>query len=114
MKIKQWHIYTANLNPQLGTEAGKIRPVLVIQSNILNEIHPSTIILPITTNIILHAEPLRINLKTNESGLKKESAILIDQIRAIDNQRFVKEIGKINSTQINKIKQSLLEVLDWI
>jgi mRNA-degrading endonuclease toxin of MazEF toxin-antitoxin module len=46
--------------------------------------------------------------------LKKESAILIDQIRAIDNQRFVKEIGKINSTQIKKIKQSLLEVLDWI
>jgi mRNA interferase MazF len=114
MKIKQWYIYTANLNPQLGTEAGKVRPVLVIQSDLLNSIHPSTIILPITTNIILNAEPLRYNLKPAESGLKKESAILIDQVRAIDNQRFVKEIGKINPAQIKKIKQSLMEVLDWI
>jgi mRNA interferase MazF len=52
MLINQYEIWIADLNPQIGTEAGKTRPVLIVQTNLLNKIpHPSTIVCPITTNI---------------------------------------------------------------
>ena len=52
MQINQYEIWIADLNPQIGTEAGKTRPVLIVQTNLLNKIpHPSTIFCPLTTNI---------------------------------------------------------------
>ncbi|PIU65513.1 MAG: hypothetical protein COS84_06800 [Armatimonadetes bacterium CG07_land_8_20_14_0_80_40_9] len=51
MKIKRGFIYLADLNPKIGTEPGKVRPVLVLQTNLLNNIHPSTIVCPLTTKV---------------------------------------------------------------
>lgn len=51
MEIRKGHVYTADLNPQIGTEPGKVRPVVVVQTDLLNGIHPSTVICPITTRI---------------------------------------------------------------
>ena len=114
MIIKQWHIYSANLNPGYGTEAGKTRPVLVIQSNILNNLSTSTIVIPITSKILkMVADPIRLNIKIENTGLIKPSALLIDQMRAIDNSRFKEYIGKIDEIQIPNIKQFILEILDW-
>ena len=95
MKIEKFHIYLADLNPQLGTEPGKIRPVVVIQTDLLNNIHASTLICPVTSNIVPEAAVLRVHLSKKESGLNKDSDILVDQIRAIDNRRFKKPIGKL-------------------
>ncbi|NEN22182.1 type II toxin-antitoxin system PemK/MazF family toxin [Cryomorpha ignava] len=50
MKIKKYEIGLADLNPKFGIEAGKRRPVLIVQSDILNRVHPSCVIFPITTN----------------------------------------------------------------
>jgi len=64
MQINQFQIWIADLNPQKGTESGKTRPVLIVQTNLLNKIpHPSTIICPITTNVKKGTEILRIHLK---------------------------------------------------
>ncbi len=95
MKIRQFEIWFADLNPRFVTEAGKTRPVLVIQSNVLNKIYPSCIGCPITTNVKKGVNILRVNLKKDTAGLKKESAIMIDPIRAIDNRRLVDKIGTL-------------------
>lgn len=64
MTVKQFEIWIADLNPQMGTEPGKTRPVLIVQTNLLNKIeHSSTLICPITTNIQKGSEILRVNLK---------------------------------------------------
>jgi mRNA interferase MazF len=111
MKIKQYEIWLADLNPTIGTEPGKTRPVVIIQTNLLNDIpHPSTIILPITTNVNLKAEILRIHLDNNQ--LNKPSDIPIDQIRAIDNKRLIKKLGKLDSKQIKLVNENLKIVLD--
>lgn len=96
MKINKFHIYIANLNPQFGTKPGKTRPVVVVQTNLLNNIHPSTIICPITTNVIKESTILRVHLSKRETNLKKDSDILVDQIRAIDNKRLIKKVGELN------------------
>lgn len=82
-------VWIADLNPRQGTESGKRRPVLVIQSQILlNTNHPSTIVLPLTTQLIDEAYPLRVRVSKKE--FLEESDIMIDQVRAIDNRRLVK------------------------
>jgi mRNA interferase MazF len=96
MTIRKFHVYTADLNPRFGTEPGKIRPVIVVQSNLLNQEHPSVIICPITTRINPKAKLLRVHLKKGEAGLKGDSDIMVDQIRAIDNRRLRERTGEIS------------------
>ena len=114
MKFKQYEIWTADLNPRFGTEPGKTRPVLIVQSDLLNKIHPSTIICPVTTNVKKGTNILRGNLSKGQAGLKKESAIMIDQIRTIDNKRFLKKIGELPKSMIPKIKENIKIVLELI
>ena len=112
MKIKQYEIWLADLNPRFGTEAGKTRPVAVIQTDLLNGFHPSTIVCPITTNIKPDADILRVHLTKGSAKVNEDSDIMIDQIRAVDNKRFVKKIGKLDEQQINFIKINLAIILD--
>jgi mRNA interferase MazF len=110
MKINQFDIWLADLNPSQGTEPGKTRPVVVIQTDLLNDTHPSTIICPITTNVQKDIEILRVHLK--KSQLDKLSDILVDQIRAIDNKRFITKLGKLTNDQKVKLKNNIRIVLD--
>ena len=110
MKIKQFDIWLANLNPTKGTESGKTRPVVIIQTDLLNETHLSTIICPVTTDVKREIELLRVHLKKGQ--LDKLSDVLVDQIRAIDNTRFIKKIGQLNKEQREKLKGNLKIVLD--
>ena len=110
MSIKQFDIWIADLNPTHGTEPGKTRPVVIIQTDLLNSSHPSTIICPITTNVIENSEILRVHLKKGQ--VEKQSDILVDQIRAIDNKRLLKRIGKLTQIQIEQLKTNILIVLD--
>lgn len=112
MKIKQFEIWIADLNPRMGTEAGKIRPVVIIQTNLLNTQHPSTIVCPITTNVQPESEILRVHLKKSKFGLKEDCDIMIDQIRAIDNARLKQKIGELNSDTCELIRENLKIVLD--
>lgn len=107
MKIKKFHLYLADLNPKFGTEPGKVRPVVVVQTDLLNDIHPSTIICPIISKVSKEVSILRIHLSRKETNLEKVSDILVDQIRSIDNKRFIKHIGELDK----KHKIALLENL---
>ncbi len=73
--------------------------------------HPSTIIIPLTTNLIDDAEPLRIRIKAREK-LIRDSDLLIDQIRAIDNRRITSgPIANLESELMKRIYQAVLEVI---
>jgi len=87
--MKRGQVYLANLNPGKGTEPGKTRPVLIVQDQALIDVkHPSTLIIPLTTQLIDNAEPLRVRIAAKEK-LNKTSDLLIDQLRAIDNRRLI-------------------------
>jgi len=96
----------------MDTETGKIRPVVVIQTDLLNGLHPSTIICPITTNVQPEAELLRVHLKKGMAKLKEDCDILIDQVRSIDNKRLQKRLGVLPEEVSEKVKFNLLVILD--
>ena len=106
-------IWLANLNPRRGTEPGKSRPVLVVQAQaLLDEGHPSTVIVPLATNLIDEVAPLRIRVSARED-LRHDSDLLIDQLRAIDNKRLTEgPLARLDSESMRRVGQALLEVLD--
>lgn len=112
MKQQQFEVWLADLDPQFGTEAGKKRPVVVVQTNLLNRFHPSTIICPITTNVQRNANILRVHLKRGDANVKMDCDILVDQIRAIDNKRFIKRTGTLPSIKISQLISNIKIVLD--
>jgi mRNA interferase MazF len=115
MQIKRFEIWIADLNPQIGTEPGKTRPVLVVQTNLLNKLpHSSTIVCPITTNTQKETEILRVHIKKGTSNLKENCDIMIDQLRAIDNKRLIKKIGELPDNLSKQVIENLSIILDLI
>ncbi|PWU19634.1 MAG: type II toxin-antitoxin system PemK/MazF family toxin [Bdellovibrio sp.] len=107
MQVRHGHLYIADLNPRQGTEAGKIRPVVVIQTDYLNEVgHPSTWVLPCTTKTV-GENILRVVLPKKFAGNTEDCEVMLDQSRSIDNKRFQKEIGKIPLAILKEIKEKL-------
>lgn len=113
-KIRQYDVWIADLDPRFGSEPGKVRPVCIIQTDLLNNTHPSTLILPITTNVIEDAKILRVHLKNGEAGLNEDSDILIDQARAIDNKRLLEKTGTVPVHLQQQINDSLKIVMDLV
>lgn len=112
---RQYEIWIADLNPQIGTEPGKTRPVLIIQTDLLNEAsHPSTIICPITTNVQQEADILRMHIEQGTANLRESCDIMIDQVRAIDNNRLIKKIGRLPQELIEKVRENIIIVLDLL
>ena len=111
--FKKGEIYLAKLNPKKGNEVGKIRPVLIYQTNLLNDCeHPTTIILPISTILIDDTYPLRYRINKRDN-LEKDSDILCDQIRALDNTRIIPNmLTKLNFKEILEIDKQIKIVLD--
>lgn len=115
MEIKQYEIWLADLNPRIGTEPGKTRPVLVVQTNLLNRVpHPSTLICPLTSRVNSKSDVLRVHIKNGTSNLQQDCDILIDQLRAIDNKRLIKKIGNLPQSLVSTTMSNLKIVLDLI
>jgi mRNA interferase MazF len=82
-------VWLASLDPRHGTEPGKTRPVLIVQAQALLEAgHPTTLVVPLTTRLVDDAEPLRVRVKA-AGRLRRESDLLVDQLRTIDNRRLI-------------------------
>ena len=106
-------VWVADLSPRRGTEPGKTRPVLVVQAQaLLDAGHPSTLVAPLTTRLVDDAEPLRIRISAT-GDLQRDSDVLVDQLRAIDNRRLVRgPLARVRPRVMAKVGQALLDVLD--
>lgn len=113
--FKKGEIYLANLNPKKGNEVGKLRPVLIYQTNMLNEIyHPTTTILPLSTYLINESYPLRFRISKRDK-LQATSEILCDQIRTIDNQRIIDEkLTTLSNEEMKQVDMQIMIVLGLI
>ena len=116
--MKRWkmkspnEIWLADLNPSFGTEAGKFRTVVIVQTDILKEVnHSSTLVCPITTQFKRY-NILIIRILREENGINKTCDIMVDQICAIDNSRFVKKVGSLTQQQILQLQRNLKIVLE--
>ena len=112
-KRRRGEIWLADLNPRQGTEPGKTRPVLIVQAQpLLDAEHPSTLIVPLTTNLVDDAAPLRVRVSPI-GRLKHRSDLLVDQLRAIDNRRLIAgPLARLSPTLVTLVDRAIRDVLD--
>lgn len=106
-EIKKGYIYYAMLNPVIGSEQNGKRPVVVIQNNLANKHSPTVIIAPITTILKKLYIPTHIVIGKN-NFLKKDSTILVEQVRVIDKSRIITFLGKLNEIQMLQVDKALI------
>jgi mRNA interferase MazF len=107
LRIAHGALYSADLNPRFGTEPGKVRPVLVLQTDLLNEAgHASTWVLPCTTRLV-GENILRVPLPKGIAGNSQACELMIDQSRTIDNRRFRRRLGMLPAPLLSEVKEKL-------
>lgn len=112
IKVERGDIYYANLDPVVGSETGKNRPVLVIQNDIGNTYSPTTIVAIITDYSEKKASyPICVAVKKG-SGLKKNSIVNLSQIRTIDKKRLTTpKTGTLSNDCMSKINNAIMNSL---
>ena len=107
MRARRGVLYLADLNPRVGTEAGKVRPVLVVQTELLNDAgHPSTWVLPCTTRLTGESL-LRVVLPRGIAGNREDCEVMVDQSRAIDNRRLVRRLKPLPRSILTEVTDKL-------
>ena len=107
MLIRRGDIFLANLEPKKGSEQGGIRPVLIIQNDISNKHSPVTIIAAITSKIYEKEFPTNVFISKKDSGLDRDSTIMLNQIMTIDNSRLIKRVGNLDNYTLNKVNRAI-------
>jgi mRNA interferase MazF len=112
---RRWHVYVVDLEPRVGSKPGTQRPCLAIQPNEFVEGGlRSTVVLPLTTNLVEDAFPLRVRIRAGVCGLRRDSDVLVDQILAWDNELFRRDLGPLPEALQDDIRRALLEFLDLV
>ncbi len=106
-RIVRGEIVVANLEPVEGSEQGGVRPVLIIQNDTLNKHAPTTIIAPLTSKIYIKEYPTNVIIKKEDSKLKQDSTVLLNQIRTIDKGRIIKKLGIIDNLSLNRVDRAI-------
>lgn len=98
MSIERWSVWQANLDPVIGSEQGKTRPVLVISETSLNDILPVINVIPLTSR--KHGRRIYPNealLPNGTAGLTADSLALCYQIRTLDKKRLTRFYGHLGN-----------------
>lgn len=106
-KITRGEMYYADLDPVVGSEQGGVRPVLIIQNNVGNRYSPTVIVAIISGRTSTKAKMPTHYLVKGYVGLKRESIILLEQIRTIDKQRLQNCIGQLKENDMEQINKCL-------
>ena len=105
-QIKRGEIYYANLCPVMGSEQGGIRPVVILQNDKGNLHSTTTIVAPITGELDKPYLPTHVIFKSD--CMKKESMVLLEQIRTIDKSRLGRFVGEMDDRQMKRIDKAIL------
>ena len=105
--VKRGDIYFADLSPVVGSEQGGIRPVLVIQNNLGNHFSPTIIVAAVTAKMAKPKLPTHIGINSQETGIERDSVILLEQIRTIDKARLKEKVCHLNTDLMLAVDKAL-------
>lgn len=105
--VKRGDVFFADLSPVIGSEQGGIRPVLVVQNNLGNHFSPTVIVAAITAKIAKPKLPTHIGITAEETGIEKDSVILLEQIRTIDKSRLKERVCHLSQSLMEEVDAAL-------
>ena len=110
--IRRGDIYLADLDPVRGREQAGTRPVLIIQNDIGNQYSTTTVVAAITSRISKKRLPIHVEVSAEDSGLPRDSVILLEQIRTLDKERMISKMGELLAQKMTEVNWALHKSLD--
>ena len=107
MEVHRGEVFYADLSPVVGSEQGGVRPVLIVQNEVGNRHSPTVIAAAITSRLDKTRLPTHINISAAETGLTKDSIVLLEQIRTLDKRRLRERAGQITPEDQRRVDQAL-------
>ena len=104
--IHRGEIYYADLNPVVGSEQGGIRPVLILQNEVGNWFSPTVIVAAMTARGGKAHLPTHVPVGT-DSGLRRPSLVLAEQVRTIDKSRLLERVGMLPPGKQEQVDRAL-------
>ncbi len=111
---RRGEVHLVAFDPAIGAEIKKTRPALVIQNDVGNRVGAITIVAAVTSNVHEPLYPFEVSLKPPEGGLRKRSAVLLNQVRTIDRSRLLRRLGALRPDTMRKVDRALLISLGLI
>ena len=110
--IRRGEVWVARLNPNQGAEVGKVRPVVVIQADLLTDAGiPTVLVVPLTTQMRRGAELLRVLIPARER-LVRDSYAMAEQPRALDRTRLGEgPLTRLTAEELLKLERALRAVM---
>lgn len=106
-------IWLADFGIPFGSETGFIRPVVIFQNNAVNRSRiNTTIIVPLTSNLINEEAAGNVFIDKKESLLTKDSIAVVSQLGVIDKKRLLKKIHSLSPYTMSLIKEGIKLILD--
>lgn len=105
--LQRGDIWLTQLDPVEGSEQSGTRLVLIIQDDVLNTHSPITIGFCMTSHVKkLYATYVEVSAE--QSGLKKPSIVMTNQVRTLSKSRLLKKLGQIDSKTMRKVEKACL------
>ena len=104
--LRRGDIWLVNFNPSQGSEQRGIRPALIVQNDVGNEVSPVTIVAAISS--VTKTYPINVEIKPSDSGLEKDSVVKLNQIRTIEKKRLIKRLGRLDSSKMKAVNLALM------
>lgn len=106
--MKRGEIFRADLDPVIGSEQGGVRPVLIIQNDTGNLYSPTVIVAAITAQKKKPHMPVHVAITKEESGLQRDSVVLLEQVRTLEKSRLMQYLGALDANVMQRIDQALM------
>ena len=107
MTIRRGEVHIAAIDPVVGKEISKTRPVVVVSNDMNNRYSGTVTVLPVTSGNLDKIYPFEVFLPKGSGNLPKDSKVKADQIRTLDKARLVKRIGKLGDDEIAEIEKAV-------
>jgi len=107
MTIRRGEVHIAALDPVVGKEISKTRPVVVVSNDMNNRYSGTVTVLPVTSGNLDKIYPFEVFLPKGSGNLPKDSKVKADQIRTLDKARLVKLIGRFGDPEIAEIEKAM-------
>lgn len=107
VNVHRGDIYYADLSPVVGSEQGGVRPVLIVQNDVGNRFSPTVIAAAITSQRSKANLPTHILLSAENTGLSRDSIVLLEQVRTLDKHRLKEKMGRLGPEAMSQVDKAL-------
>ncbi len=111
--MKRADVYLASLDPTEDSEQAGVRPVVIVSRDAINRASPVVIVVPCTSwTAGRRVYPSQVVVEAPEGGLRSDSILLGEQVRAISKRRLGSRLGTLSPVMMRRLERALLIAMD--